>query len=861
MGVVILLGAAPAAYAISDEMRGRLQELKNDRAWDQAIFVLQAYREKAPDDREAVLELANAFINTEEYSKALHLVNETIKDGECLPCYALRWDALHEMRFRSEGVKTIIAAEAKRLEQVYQNRSSAELYAVLFQGYRLAKAEPDQYRIAEHWRTEFPDPAQQEGLIEDDFAAILRNEARLAPEEFIARYPGFQDIDVVYGLVLQRRVTVFHQNADLKPAVVEWIQKWLTARPQSRRAYFHSARVLQEIRGSSKDIRRYLKNVLKLARRSPNLDRDLLWTQEEWNEVLSQSTAQARAALAWQEFLDGKKWRAERHFRALEDKLADDHQYWYRRARVLAARKKPTHAAVALEKSLEFGHAREQALYGLASLQHQPNLTLEEVRQKLSHEKAFPVFHEITKAVGLEGVPGRWIAWGDFDGDGDEDLLVGNGGLYENRLIPDGKLRFVNVSKKRGLGAVKDFRFGIWADINGDGAVDLFLAEAEDRQSHKVYPRIFINRLTSQGRFVDETKTYLGVYEHLNTSAAAFGDFNGDGYLDLYLANGERPGEPLGRGTRHMLFVNQRGRRFKDISRSAGCVSAEPMCGRGVVWGDYDNDGRADVYVANYRLDPNFLFHNNGNGTFTELAKSAGVRGRQKINYFGHSIGAEFGDLDNDGDLDLVVANLAHPRGLAYSDKTNVFINDLSRGTFQNVFAASGIAYEETHSEPVLGDLDNDGDLDLILTATYAGHRLTVYQNNGQAHFNNVSFTSGIEHEGGWGGALADMDNDGDLDFAVAGDSGVHIFRNDLSTAAHWLQVKAPIGTRVTALSSDGKRQIREVEGGKGTGNQNAAMAAFGFGANGDPVDLLIRLPSGTQMVRSHVAVDQKIAP
>src|SRR3972149_10260563 len=101
--------------------------------------------------------------------------------------------------------------------------------------------------------------------------------------------------------------------------------------------------------------------------------------------------------------------------------------------------------------------------------------------------------------------------------------------------------------------------------------------------------------------------------------------------------------------------------------------------GRGILneqdGGDYNDDGLLDIFVSNYRLDPNFLWRNNGNGTFTAVAQDQGVEGKEKKGHYGHTIGSEWGDYDNDGDLDLFSANLAHPRYIGFSDKSMLLEN------------------------------------------------------------------------------------------------------------------------------------------------------------------------------------------
>jgi hypothetical protein len=299
------------------------------------------------------------------------------------------------------------------------------------------------------------------------------------------------------------------------------------------------------------------------------------------------------------------------------------------------------------------------------------------------------------------------------------------------------------------------------------------------------------------------------------------------------------------------LLRNAGGVRFEDVSAAAGVVSAEPMCGRGVAWADFDNDGWADILVTNYRLDPNFLWRNRGDGTFENVARTTGVEGQEQEGAFGHSIGAEWADFDRDGDLDVFLANLAHPRYIGFSDPSQLLVNDSgSSPRFDDRFDDAGLVFDETASEPAWGDFDNDGDQDLFVTAIYQGRRSTLYRNDGNGTFTDVTWLAGARVDNGWGAAYADIDRDGDLDLAVGSGDGVRLLRND-GNASHWIHIRAvgtasnrsAIGARVTVTAGPLK-QMAEVQGGKGTGNQHSLPVEFGR-SWGRPVTVEVWFPSG----------------
>ena len=204
--------------------------------------------------------------------------------------------------------------------------------------------------------------------------------------------------------------------------------------------------------------------------------------------------------------------------------------------------------------------------------------------------------------------------------------------------------------------------------------------------------------------------------------------------------------------------------------------------GRGVTVADADLDGDSDVFVSNYRLDPNYSLEDQGDGN-RNISLANGTQGVQVAGAYGHTIGTVFGDIDNDGDFDQVQANLAHPFFYWFSDKSAVLINDGS-GSFTDEGTERGLYYRETHSNPTLFDADNDGDQDLFITSVYSSRDSDFYLNDGSGHFSLHNHDSGLVMKNGWGAAAADVDNDGDLDILSR-----TLFRNQ-SAAGSWLKVR-----------------------------------------------------------------------
>jgi hypothetical protein len=465
------------------------------------------------------------------------------------------------------------------------------------------------------------------------------------------------------------------------------------------------------------------------------------------------------------------------------------------------------------------------------------------------------------------GASGR-VAWGDYDNDGDDDLMTSGPTLYRN----DGDGGFTDVTAAAGLtGLVGGTGGGVWGDFDNDGCLDYF-----GLGTGQTAPDVLLRNLCD-GTFADATLA-SGIWdaptnidciaeleeEHAPTEAAAWVDLDGDGFLDLYLAQYECGG----------LYVdyvdgfwrNEGDGTFSDWTAGHGFLWATARAGRGVSPADCDRDGDVDVFVSNYRLDPNFLFINEG-GTVYEWAEFAGLAGENVNGSFGHTIGAAWADFDGDGHFDMVHANLAHPRYYHFSDKTMVLIND-GAGNFTDTAAAAGIRYRETHSNPTVADFDNDGDVDLFITCVYDGRFSELYFNDGDGSFEQVNYESGAVIHNGWGSAASDYDNDGDVDL-VAYD----LFRNDTAAAGNrWLQVRALGGASaagtvnaagigaVIRVQVGAKQLLGHVSGGSGTGCQDSQVVHFGLADATAADSIEVRYPGGAVVtVDGPVAADQRV--
>lgn len=433
-------------------------------------------------------------------------------------------------------------------------------------------------------------------------------------------------------------------------------------------------------------------------------------------------------------------------------------------------------------------------------------------------------FADATEALGLRGLSGSKAAWGDFDGDGWPDLYAA-GQLWRNAA---GK-RFERIETAKLRGA------GVWGDFDNDGRRDLFCWSGG--------PRLYRN---VGGAGFEDVSARLPKCPIQDSRGGIWCDLDGDGLLDLYVGGYERPGYQLdvvyrGAGRDGFQLIWQTPKR---------------MPARGLAAADYDEDGDLDVYVSNYRLAPNLLWRNDGKGGLTDVAAAAGVAGDGGLGAWGHTIGSAWGDLDDDGHVDLFVGNFSHRP--AYQDRPKFYRNlGPDRGwTFADMSAKAALAWQESFASPALADVDNDGDLDLLFTTVYPRDHCVLYRNDGGWKFTDVTKPAGVSGRNTYQAAWADFDRDGDVDLVMGG----RLFRNEL-TAAHWLELhlvgdgKAVCrdGVGAQARISLGKRTLtRHVDAGTGEGNQNSAVLHFGLGGHSGTVTVEILWPGGaTQTVRA----------
>jgi hypothetical protein len=480
---------------------------------------------------------------------------------------------------------------------------------------------------------------------------------------------------------------------------------------------------------------------------------------------------------------------------------------------------------------------------------------------------------------------GSGAAWLDYDNDGNLDILIVNGStrerikqggdplaaLYRN----DGKGHFADVTAASGL-VRRGWGMGACvADYNNDGFDDVFITTV-------LGPNV-LYRNNGNGTFTDVTRE-ARVGDTRWSTGCAFGDFDRDGNVDLYVANyvafdertiprrGAEAGckfmtvdvscGPKGlTGEADILYRNDGHGGFVDVTAAAG-IKDPGYYGFGVLFTDLDNDGWPDIFVANDST-PNFLFHNNRNGTFSEIGLVAGVAvsgdGREQA-----GMGVDAADFNGDGYLDLVVTHFSH-------DYTTVYENS-PHGSFTDVSYMTGVA---RGAGRYLGwgvgfvDVDNNGLLDLFQAnghiypevdrhglGTRYLQRKQLFQNLGNGRFQEITDQVGgglLLERSSRGAAFGDYDNDGDIDVLVTNlNDRPTLLRNETTGGGHWITLglegtksnRDAIGATVR-VTAGARTQVAEIRSGGSYLSQNDRRVHVGLGAADRVEQLQIRWPSG----------------
>lgn len=515
------------------------------------------------------------------------------------------------------------------------------------------------------------------------------------------------------------------------------------------------------------------------------------------------------------------------------------------------------------------------------------------------------LFHEFEV-----GAIGTGLAIGDYDNDGRPDLFVVSK-TESCRLFRNlGDWKFADMAEQAGVldrgEAAKVWKQGAsFADVNNDGWLDLYVCRFNAPNL------LYVNQ--GDGTFREEAAR-RGLALRDASGMAAFCDYDRDGWLDLFIKTNllnaaERPD-----GQEDRLFHNNGDGTFTEVTAQAGISG--PGQGHAAIWWDYDADGWPDLYGTNDFAQPDRLYRNQRDGTFKDAA--AAVLPHTPYS----SMGADLGDVDNDGRLDLFALDMAatthakdqrgmaasrsmatrdptgHPAEGAPQYQRNALLLNTGAGRMREAAFLAGVAASDWSWSVRLEDLDNDGRLDAWITngmvrelhntdlltrmmaTENAAERVRIMQNSpplneanlafrnlGDYRFESVGPAWGLDQRGvSFGAATGDLDGDGDLDLVFANyQAGVTVLRNN-GTAGHRLvvalrgTVSNRFGVGATArLETAAGVQVRQLVLGRGYASSSEPILHFGLGDEHHVKQLTVTWPSGHQQVFTGLAADQRL--
>jgi hypothetical protein len=529
----------------------------------------------------------------------------------------------------------------------------------------------------------------------------------------------------------------------------------------------------------------------------------------------------------------------------------------------------------------------------------------EETGVKTENRFADPKMWSESYQEYMGGSLGTGVAIGDYDGDGRPDIFVVSK-TETCRLFRNlGAWKFEDVTEKAGVGdkggAALVWKLGsTFVDVNNDGLLDLYVCRFNAANL------LYINQ--GNGTFKEMAKAY-GLDVKDSSVMASFGDYDRDGWLDVYVTTNILDTAKHPNGQRGYLFHNNRNGTFANVTDSGG-ISSETQS-HSATWWDYDNDGWPDLYVANDYGTPDKLYHNNRDGTFTDALDQV----LPHTSFY--SMGSDLGDVNNDGLIDFYVADMApathekdqrsaadargrtqeldHSPSAPKLHRSALLLNTGTSRYLEAAFLA-GIAATDWTWAVRFEDLDNDGRLDLFVTNGYnrdpsldvanrmrnaesPAERIRImyespvlnenhfaFRNLGDLQFENVSAAWGLNQKGvGFGAAFGDLAGDGNLDLIYSNyHEGVTFLRNDNNTGHRVIvDLRGTVSNRfgvgaTVKIESAAGVQVRQLWLARGYLSSSEPMVHFGLGEDTGIRRLTVTWPSGHVQVFENLSVDRR---
>ncbi|MBS4029165.1 MAG: CRTAC1 family protein [Ignavibacteriales bacterium] len=451
-------------------------------------------------------------------------------------------------------------------------------------------------------------------------------------------------------------------------------------------------------------------------------------------------------------------------------------------------------------------------------------------------------FVDVTSAsgTGLGDGTARGIAWIDFNNDGFHDLFVPTSGSSPNKLYKNnGNGTFSEIAAMVGLNDLTNTITCSWADMDNDGDADLVTTATSGAV-----------RLWKNNRESGIDTTFSNIENEAGITMTGgqmpgWADFNNDGFVDLYIPLSATAANP------DALYKNNGDNTFTNVAQLAGVNhQATNILEQATHWCDFNNDRYSDLYIGNLDAGTSSFIHkNNGDGTFTEISDSF-----QTLNA---SRGGQWFDFNNDGLWDFCVS--------PYSGSTAVPIQlfkNNGNGTFTDIASSAGLTSSFISWGVMSADFDNDGFEDIFVSAFSSTTICALYRNNGNETFTDVTAQSGLSNTQALCSASADYDNDGKVDLYLSGPAN-RLFRNSGDSINHWLNINL-VGTQSNKLGigaliivkAGNLKMMRAVNSGSGYRSQNMFTAHFGLYEYQYADSVIVRWQNGNLDILTNVSAN-----